>query len=305
MKVLVLGGTGFIGRRLVSNLLSGESEVTLATSGRSGNPFGNKVETKAVDRFSRESMIGAFSGDAFFDVAVDTIGYRSLDVKNSLDALDGKIGKYVYTSSAAVYLGSSGILEEDAFVAAKGENREPGLEKAYHEGKQKSEAYIHENARIPYAIARFPNVLGHDDSTLRFQEHVSRIIEGGDFQFPEREGRRNCVWVEDAGKFLAWLAITSNTGEYNGASPDAMKASELVAKIGLSIGKTPELAFGHEKSNSRYSATSDFILSVKKAEQKGFKFHFTDQWLGDEARKAAKSGKHSPNSQDYAGRLFS
>ena len=129
-----------------------------------------------------------------------------------------------------------------------------------------SEAYILEQAPVPYAIARFPNVLGYDDSTMRFQDHVSRIVSGEEFIFQEPEGRRNCVWVEDAGNLLAWLSTTSNVGIYNGASPDAMKASELVEKMAEALGTTARISRGHEKSNSRYSATTDFVLNVKKAE---------------------------------------
>ncbi len=74
MKALVLGGTGFIGRRLAGNLLSGENEVTLATSGKSPTPFGDKVSTLVVDRFIRNSLMEAFSGNTYFDVAIDTSG---------------------------------------------------------------------------------------------------------------------------------------------------------------------------------------------------------------------------------------
>ncbi len=305
MKALVLGGTGFIGRRLVSNLLSDDHDVTLATSGKSANPFGNKVSTLAIDRFSRDSMLGAFAGNTYFDVAIDTIGYRSLDVKNALEALDGKAGKYVYISSAAVYLGNSGIMSEESFDPEKVENMKPGLEKAYHEGKKVSEAYIFENAPMPYAIARFPNVLGYDDSTMRFQDHVSRIINGEEFLFQEPEGKRNSVWVEDAGRLLSWLATTTNAGIYNGASPDAMKASELVTKMAEALEISPRISHGQEKSNSRYSAPTDFILSVRKAEEKGFRFNRTGEWLGEEARMARDHGKQSPNSQDYSNSLFS
>lgn len=299
-----MGGTGFIGRRLVANLLSGGHEVALATSGKSTNPFGNKVSTITVDRFSGESLSRAFSGDGYYDVAFDTIGYRSIDVKNSLDALDGKTGKYVYISSAAVYAGSSGVLTEDHFDPAKLENSESGLEKTYHEGKQVSEAYIVRNASVPYAIARFPNVMGYDDSTMRFQEHISRLMNGEEFHFQEPEGRRNCVWVEDAGKFLEWLGTTANEGIFNGACPDALKASGFIGKMAEALGTNPRLTYGGEKSNSRYSAITDFILSVKKAEERGFRFHETSEWIGKEARRAREYGKASPNSPEYASKLF-
>lgn len=304
MRALVLGGTGFIGRRLVSNLLLEGNEVSLATAGRSVNPFGENVAAMKIDRYDRDSMMKAFSGDAYYDVAFDTIGYRSVDVRNSLDALEGKAGKYVYISSAAVYLGKQGTFREEDFDPLKVENSSPGLEKAYHEGKQMSEAYIAGNAGMPFAIARFPNVMGYDDGTRRFQEHVSRIMNGEGFHFQEPEGRRNCVWVEDAGKFLAWLGTPGHDGIYNGAAPDSMKASEFITKMAEEMGMKLKVTHGREESNSRYASTTDFILSVQKAEKEGFLFHRVNEWIGKEAGKAMEYGNRSPNSTDYTGSLF-
>lgn len=305
MKALILGGTGFIGRRLVSRLLSSGNEVTIATSGKSGNPFGTKAREIHADRFSRGSLVEAFSGGEYYDCTFDTIGYRSLDAKNALDALEGRTGKFVYISSAAVYRGEGGVTGEEAFDPSALENREPGLEKTYYEGKQNSEAYIMGNAGMPYAMARFPIVLGHDDSTMRFQDHVSRLARGEEFTFQKPEGRRNYVWVEDAGKFLSWLGTSSNIGIFNGASPDALTASELLTEMGKALGRKPVISGGQEQSNSSYNYREDRILSVSRAEKCGFAFQETSQWIGMESRMAAEGEGKSPNSARYIGNLFS
>ncbi len=304
MKVLVLGGTGFIGRRLVNDLISSGKDVTLATSGKSPNPFGDRVSILVADRFSRESMNNAFSGDSYFDVVFDTVGYRSLDLRNSLEALNRKCGKYVYISSAAVYRGKKGILSEKDFDAGKQDYAGPGLEKSYEQGKRSSEAYLLNNASIPVAIARFPNVMGYDDSTLRFQDHVARLVDEKEFKFPEREGRRNSVWVEDAGRFLAWLGSSNITGVYNGASADSMKASEFISKMAFFLGTSARIVAQPELSNSRYYTKEDFILDVSKAEESGFRFTPTTEWLEKETKSAAEHGNSSPNSEDYANQLF-
>lgn len=303
MKALVLGGTGFIGRRLVANLLSRENEVTLATSGKSSNPFGNRVSTIQYDRFQGDSAKNPFSELVFHDVVFDMTGYRSIDMKNSLEAIGNSIGRYVYVSSAAVYRGMAGTLSEEQFDPSTLEVS-PGLEESYDAGKRASEAFLVKNSPVPLSIARFPNVMGHDDSTLRFQDHVSRILRGEEFRFREPEGRRNCVWVEDAGRFLAWLGEKGNEGIYNAASPDFMKASELINSIALALDARAAIHQGTEESNSRYAAGEDFILSVKKARQKGFEFTPTEQWLPGEAQKARDTGLTSPNSMKYAYDLF-
>ncbi len=304
MKSLVLGGTGFIGRRLVNQLLSSGSEVTLATSGKSPNPFEGRVTTLVTDRFDRESLKKSMEGLAYHDVVFDTIGYRSIDVKNSMDALRKKIGKYVYISSAAVYSGMEGTLREEAFNPAE-TVAEAGMEDTYHGGKRMSEAYLFKNSPVPVAIVRFPNVMGFDDSTLRFQDHVTRILRGEEFAFPKPEGRRNHVWVEDAGRFLAWLGLKGNGGIYNAASPDSMVASELVARIAESLGTSARISRDSEEANSRYAASKDLIISVEKAGKKGFAFTPTDRWLKGEAEKAKENGMDSPNSMEYTRSFFS
>lgn len=305
MKALVLGGTGFIGRRLVESLVSRGVEVTLATSGKSGNPFGKKVSPKIVDRFNRGSLIKAFSERDFYDCTFDTIGYRSMDVKDSLDALHGKTGKYVYISSAAVYAKKVGILREEDFDPSSTDDPGPGLEKTYYEGKQKSEAYIAANANIPYALVRFPIVMGHDDSTMRFQDHVSRLLKGDEIVLQKPEGRRTYVWVEDAGNFLAWLGTTKNEGIYNGASSEALKTSDLIARMAAALNVEPRIRLDSKQSNSSYSAADDKVLDVEKARKLGFDFHDCDHWIGEESRKVKDMGGNSPNSAGYIGGLFS
>lgn len=303
MKSLVLGGTGFIGRRLVDQLLSSGSEVTLATSGKSPNPFEGKVSTIITDRFNRESLMESMAGLGYHDVVFDTIGYRSMDVKNSLDALRKKVGKYVYISSAAVYRGMEGTLGEEDFDPS-GISPDVGLEDTYHGGKRMSEAYLLKNSPVPVAMVRFPNVIGFDDSTLRFQDHVTRILNGDEFTFPEPEGRRNHVWVEDAGRFLAWLGKKGNGGIYNAASPDSMVGSQFVTLIAESLGTTANISRDSLESNSRYAASKDLIVSVDKAGRKGFKFTPTGQWIKGEAEKARENGMASPNSMKYTRDFF-
>lgn len=303
MRALVLGGTGFIGRRLVRNLLSAGNEITLATSGKSPNPFDNKTTTVICDRFQSESMLTSLSGLGFHDIVFDTIGYRSIDIKNALDAIGKSTGKYVYISSAAVYRGMEGTFSEEQ-VDPSGLNVAPGRENSYDAGKRMSEAYLLKNSPVPIAVARFPNVVGHDDSTLRFQDHISRVMRGEDFQFQEPEGRRNYVWVEDAGRFLAWLGEKGNEGIYNAASPDFMKASQFVSSIADHLGMKANIRLGTKDSNSRYAALKDHILDVKKAELKGFTFTPTEQWLKLETQKARDSDLTSPNSMKYSNDLF-
>ena len=305
MKVLVLGGTGFISRRLVDLLLKDGADVTMATSGRTPNPFGDAVEEVKVDRFDRLSLFEKLNSPPFFDVIYDMLGFRSRDVQDLIDLLHNRVGRLVYTSSASVYRGLSGTLSESAYDPSKLKIEAPGMEKSYEEGKRNCESLLFNKATFPVAAARFPNVIGHDDSTLRFQDHLSRIRKGETFTVPRKSGRRNYVWVDDAGRFLFWLGKNGKTGSYNAASPEYMEVSEVIVRIGEFLGVPARIERTDDlTSNSAYYSSSDYILSTKKAESEGFKFSRFEEWLKKEVSEYMERDGKSYNSADYRNRLF-
>lgn len=102
MKILVIGGTKFIGRVLAEQLLKlKEYRVTILNRGiskREGFPF---VEFLKADRTNSAMMKNALR-DRFFDVVFDISGYTAKDVQIVLDAISNGIGHYVFCSSVAV-----------------------------------------------------------------------------------------------------------------------------------------------------------------------------------------------------------
>jgi len=290
MKALVVGGTGFIGRRLVSNLLNASCDVTIATSGRTANPFEKRVKTIIFDRFEPSSIKGKIHSDEKFDVLFDQLGFDSEDVAGICSAFDGKIKHYVFTSSTAVYEGTkAGFIEED-FNPTIAEPRKGGAkELGYAEGKRSAEAYLFQNAPFSAAAARFPIVLGPDDSTKRFQFHVSRVIEQKPIVIPENCGRTNYIWVQDAGRFLCWLGLEHRTGPYNAASAYALDANELVRRIGSLLRKTPNVIRDGEKSDiTPYFSQGDRIVNASKAERDGFGFTSFEEWFPSTVKETAE-----------------
>jgi len=305
MKVLVFGGSGFISRRLVDLLIRDGADVTMATSGRTPNPFGDAVEEVKVDRFDRMSLYENLNSPPFFDVIYDMLGFRSRDVYDLIELFKNRVGRLVYTSSASVYRGLSGTLKESAFDPTKIEVGVPGMEKSYEEGKRNCESILFNKATFPVAAARFPNVIGHDDSTLRFQDHLSRIRKGEKFLIPRKSGRRNYVWVDDAGRFLFWLGKNGKTGSYNAASSEYMEVSEVIKKLGEYMDVPAKIERTDDTtSNSAYYSASDYILSTQKAESEGFKFTRFEEWLKKEVSDYMKNDGRSFNSAEYRTKLF-
>jgi len=301
VKALVMGGTGFIGRRLVRRLLNADCNVTIATSGKTGNPFEKRVKTIVFDRFDMKSIEGKIPSGENFDVLFDQLGFGPDDVAEICNIFAGKITHYVFTSSMAVYRGSkAGFVEED-FDPTSEKPREGGIRNlGYAEGKRSAEAYLFQNAPFSVAAARFPIVLGPDDSTERFQFHVNRVLAQKPMVIPLGCGRMNYVWVEDAGRFLLWLGLEQRTGPFNAASSYTLDANELVQRIGLLLKKTPNVLAGGEKGDlTPYFVASDQSVDSIKAETKGFAFTPFDEWFPVIVRETVESGGKTWNSIDY------
>ncbi|MEI7953274.1 MAG: NAD-dependent epimerase/dehydratase family protein, partial [Synechococcaceae cyanobacterium ELA182] len=102
MKILVMGGTRFVGRPLVTHLLAAGHELTLYTRGRQPLPEG--VEHLAGDRSSEEGLM-VLDGRRF-DVIVDSSGRSLEDSQRVIDRTGAPSHRLVYVSSAGVYADS-------------------------------------------------------------------------------------------------------------------------------------------------------------------------------------------------------
>lgn len=302
MKALVLGGTGFIGRRLVDHLLKENCDVTLGTSGRSPNPFGDAVNAVAVDRFSVSSLEEKLSSPPYFDVLFDQICFGPDDAEKIIEVFGSRIGRYVFVSSGAVYDKTpDNEISENAFDPYNYVTQQGGIENlGYSEGKRSAESHLFHNAPFPVAAARFPIVVGYDDSTLRFQKLVEDVMEGNKIYIPGNGKKRNYLWVDDAGRFLYWLGSKDKVGPYNAASGYRIDAVHLVELVGEVLGVSPEIVA--EKGSAHitpFYAVEEKILVPDKAETEGFSFTAFKDWIRNEIELAAGEKRKSPNSVDY------
>ena len=106
MKVLVIGGTQFIGRGIVNALLKAEHEVTILHR-REGHDLGRKVRELIADRNDPDAVKRAVAGRRF-DVVFDCVydwqrGTTAAQVEGTVKAIEGRLSRYVYISSVAAY----------------------------------------------------------------------------------------------------------------------------------------------------------------------------------------------------------
>lgn len=99
MKLLVIGGSQFVGRHLVAAAAARGDEVTVFNRGQTATAWPAGVELRRGDRQADLSglAIGAW------DAVVDTCGYLPRDLARMADALQGRVGRFVFISSVSVY----------------------------------------------------------------------------------------------------------------------------------------------------------------------------------------------------------
>jgi nucleoside-diphosphate-sugar epimerase len=157
MNVLIFGGTRFMGRYMLNELLISGATVTVANRGtRAANSGSNNV---ICDR-SQPGALDQFA-NSHFDVVIDFSAYSSDWVRQAGEFFNHKISKYIFISSGAVYTNSSIFpLLEDFPIGP------PHPFAPYALEKTKSENYLIEFSSKGYfqtTSCRLPFVLGPEN----------------------------------------------------------------------------------------------------------------------------------------------
>lgn len=276
MNILVLGGTKFVGIHLVGNLLENGHDVTIATRGRTKDPFADAVTRIKLNRNDADELKSALSG-RYFDVVYDSLCYCSNNVKNLLDVV--KCGRYVETSSASVYPELTLNTAESGY--------DPLNHKLvwcdykdfdYDEVKRQAECAMFTAYPSINAVAvRFPYVTGIDDYSRRFVFYVEHIIKGLPMKIDNLDEGIAFIRSDEGGKFLSFLADSAFTGPINAASYGSITLREIITYTEKHTGKSAILSDSGEEAP--YNGNKAFSLVMKKAEDIGFQFSDLQSWI--------------------------
>jgi 2'-hydroxyisoflavone reductase len=228
MKLLVLGGTRFLGRHFVDAALAGGHDVTIFTRGVTASPWGGGAVTHLVgNRDPRiEPGIAALAGGEW-DAAIDMSGYVPRCVAAGADRLEGKVDHYTFVSSMSVYADSSRPgLDEATPVATMDDASSEDIMANYGALKARCEVEIRAAFGARALVVRPGLIVGPHDPTDRFAYWVARFLR------PDCLGARPEAAVVPApperpvqfidGRDLAqWLltaAVARTTGTFNACS---------------------------------------------------------------------------------------
>jgi 2'-hydroxyisoflavone reductase len=230
-KLLILGGTRFLGPAAVHIALKRGYEVTLFNRGKS-NPdlFKGKVESLRGDRDTGD--LKALEGRKW-DLVIDTSGYVPEHVKQSAELLAPSVGHYVFISTLSVYQQAFGKLvseESPVLEIAPAEAKKittiKGVFKKMHAyGPLKALCEQAAEKAMPGRVTSIrPGVIvGRDDPTDRFLYWAIRVAQGGEVLCPGNpDAPVQFTDVRDIAKFALNFGAARTTGIFNAQGFDGV-----------------------------------------------------------------------------------
>ncbi|MFC1420046.1 NAD-dependent epimerase/dehydratase family protein [Streptacidiphilus cavernicola] len=232
MRLLVLGGTWFLGRAVVSDALSRGWEVTTFTRGLSGTPVPGAVAVHG-DR-ENEADVRRLAEQGPWDAVVDTSASELTPrtVLTGAEALASKAGRYVYISTVSVYRGwpdeplfiDSEVLDGPADADADyGRLPANHVGADTHYGKQKAgaeRAVVQAFGADCASILRPGVILGPGEYVGRLPWWLSRAARGGDILAPGNPNQTiQPVDVRDVARFALNQATATGPQVHNVTAP--------------------------------------------------------------------------------------
>lgn len=279
-RALVVGGTRFIGRHLVTTLLARGVKVTVATRGRTPDAFGDAVERVVVDR-SAPASLRAGLGHGTWDVCFDQVCFNGDDARAACEVLAGRVGRYVLTSSGVVYPVGAWRHAERAFDPTDHpEAAGDACVLGYEEGKRQAERALFAAPPASAAAVRLPMILGADDFTRKLQEVIAHARAGTPIPVCSADFMTNYLDVDEAARFLCWVATTAVEGPINACSDDAISLRTLAGWVDDAAGTESTFDEGAWRAGlARLALPDSLMMDNARARGAGFDFTNLSAWL--------------------------
>jgi 2'-hydroxyisoflavone reductase len=245
MKLLILGGTKFLGRHAVDAALAAGHDVTIFTRGKTNPELFPDVEHLQGDR---DGDLGALA-DRSWNGVVDTSGYVPRIVRQSAELLRDAVDRYVFVSSISVYGDFSQPIDESTPVA---ELEDPATEEIMeHYGALKAacETVIDEVYGDRGANVRAGLIVGPYDATDRFTYWPRRIAAAGDVLGPgDPSAPVQFVDARDLAAWLVKLALEGPGGTFNATGPaEPLTFADFLERARVAIGSDANVVWVDEQ----------------------------------------------------------
>ena len=242
MRILVLGGTAFVGRAIVEDALRVGAEVTLFGRGRTGSELFPGVERRIGDRDADDY---AALREGSWDAVVDVSGYLPRHVGRAMDALGDRVGRYLFISSHAVYVrtGLGPDSDEDTPRRPVRRDTEELTEETYGPLKAACEDDVLARYGSRATIVRPGKVAGPHDVQNGLTYWVRRAARGGRVALPGRPAQPvQLVDSRDLARLVVQLLADDRPGAFHAVGPaERITMAELIHTCARAAGAEVEV----------------------------------------------------------------
>lgn len=258
MKILIIGGTGFISSRLAQRLLDAGHRVTLFTRGRVKSQIAktDKLEHLHGDRTSKTDLQQALHHRTF-DAVYDMVAYAPEESQLAVKLFRGKVGRFIHCSTISVYM----ISNEIQCPITEDQDRTPLMEfwprnpfgMDYGIKKRQCEEVLwkaHDEKLFPVSVLRPTFVSGPHDPAKRDFFWIERILDGkpllipgsGDFAFQQ-------IYVDDVARTFAKLLLYSRSigKAFNVAAEEIFSLNDYLKALCHLLNRHPEFVHVDQK----------------------------------------------------------
>lgn len=221
MRVLILGGTQFVGRQLVETLLAAGHQVSILTRGLSPDALPADLERLRGDRDQGASGLAALAGRSW-EVCVDLSGYTPRQVRPSAERLKTSVKRYVFVSAVSVYGEPSQrpVRETHPRVPPASEDVTEVNAETYGALKVTCEDIVQEIYGDRGTLLRPQIVVGPHDPRGRYSYWVQRVLSGGEMLAPgDGSDHVQFIDVRDVAQFGRLVIENDLGGAFNLAGP--------------------------------------------------------------------------------------
>lgn len=241
MKLLIIGGTQFLGRHFVESALRRGYEITLFHRGKTNPDLYPDCEHIHGDRDGEIAKLG----DRSWDIVIDPSGYVPRVVRQSVEYLKNHAKYYIFVSSISVYPGIEESADESAELATLDEPESEDIPKYYGALKAECERVVIESFPRNSLIVRAGMIVGPYDKMDRFNHWLRRMHEGGEVLAPgEKNAPLQIVDARDIAEWALDCAERGISGIYNTTGPEVpLTMQELLEAVKSRINPSARLTW--------------------------------------------------------------
>jgi len=221
MRILVLGGTQFVGRQIVETLVDAGHPVSVLNRGVTPDPLPASVERIRGNRDLGPAGLVSLTGRVW-DLCLDVSGYTARHVRTSTELLRERVGDYVFLSAVSVYGDppQGRVTESQTLVAPAVENVTELTQETYGRLKVTCEQIVTEQFGDRCTFLRPQIVAGPFDPYDRYTYWVRRASQPGPTLVPgDGTDFLQYIDVTDLARFVLRVCETGLTGCFNLAGP--------------------------------------------------------------------------------------